>query len=59
MRQRLTIILTFVVIIGLLVIINALSHVQQEPEHDSEFTPNRSTYNSGPTGTRALHARIV
>lgn len=55
MRQRLTIILTFVVIIGLLVIINALSHVEQEPEHDMEFAPNRSTYHAGPTGTRALH----
>jgi hypothetical protein len=55
MRQRLTIILTFVVIIGLLVIINALSHVQEEPTHDLEIAPNRSTYHSGPTGTRALH----
>ncbi|HEU4433597.1 MAG TPA: DUF4350 domain-containing protein [Pyrinomonadaceae bacterium] len=55
MRQRLTVILTFVVIIGLLVVINTISHVQQEPEHDLEFAPNRSTYHSGPTGTRALH----
>jgi uncharacterized protein DUF4350 len=55
MRQRLTIILTFVVIIGLLVIINTISHVQDEPTHDLEFAPNRSTYHSGPTGTRALH----
>lgn len=55
MRQRLTIILTFVVIIGLLVIINAVTHVQDEPAHDLEVSPNRSTYHSGPTGTRALH----
>ncbi len=55
MRQRLTIILTFVVIIGLLVIINALTHVQTEPSRDMELAPNRSTYHSGPTGTRALH----
>ena len=55
MRQRLTVILTFVVIIGLLVIINTISHVQEEPDHDLEFAPNRSTYHSGPTGTRALH----
>src|SRR5688500_7599546 len=55
MRQRLTIILTFVVIIGLLVIINALSHVQEEQTVDLELAPNRSTYHSGPTGTRALH----
>ena len=55
MRQRLTIILTFVVIIGLLVIINAVSHVQEEEARDLEISANRSTYNSGPTGTRALH----
>src|SRR5690348_7088103 len=55
MRQRLTIILTFVVIIGLLVAINTLTYVQEEKETDSEFNANRSTYHSGPTGTRALH----
>ena len=55
MRQRLTIILTFVVIIGVLVVINALTHVQEEQAHDLEVMPNRSTYHSGPTGTRALH----
>jgi hypothetical protein len=55
MRQRLTIILTFVVIIGLLVLLNTLTYVKDEPPHDSEIFPNRSTYHSGPTGTRALH----
>ena len=55
MRQRLTIILTFVVIIGALVIINTVSYVKQEKLQDSELMPNRSTYHSGPTGTRALH----
>lgn len=55
MRQRLTIILTFVVIIGLLVAINTLTYVQDEKEGDTEFNANRSTYHSGPTGTRALH----
>lgn len=55
MRQRLTIILTFVVIIGLLVVINTLTYVQEEKTGDSELNANRSTYHSGPTGTRALH----
>lgn len=55
MRQRLTIILTFVVIIGLLVLLNTLTYVKDEPPHDSEIAPNRSTYHSGPTGTRAFH----
>lgn len=55
MRQRLTIILTFVVIIGALVVLNTITYVQEEKLRDSEILPNRSTYHSGPTGTRALH----
>ena len=55
MRQRLIIIVTFAVIIGLLVILNSLTYVTKEKVQDLETAPNRSTYNSGPTGTRALH----
>jgi len=56
MRQRLSIILTFVVIIGLLVVFNALTYVRPpEKTRDFEIAPNRSTYHSGPTGLRALH----
>src|ERR1044071_10524421 len=55
MRQRFTIILTFVVIIGLLDILNAASHLKQEKIADLELLPNRSTYHNGPTGLRALH----
>jgi hypothetical protein len=55
MRERLLIILTFVVIIGILVLLNTLTHVQEEQTGDTEINANRSTYHSGPTGTRALH----
>lgn len=55
MRQRLTIILTFVVIIGVLALLNTLTYIKQDKTHDMEIAPNRSTYHSGPTGTRALH----
>src|SRR5687768_7758002 len=55
MRQRLTIILTFIVIIGLLIVLNSITYVKQEKTEDLEYAPNRSTYHSGPTGTRALH----
>jgi hypothetical protein len=55
MRQRLTIILTILVIVGVLVIINVVTHVKVETPHDSELTPKRSTYHSGPTGIRALY----
>lgn len=55
MRQRLTIILTFVVIIGVLAALNSISYVKQDKNQDFEIIPNRSTYHSGPTGVRALH----
>jgi Domain of unknown function (DUF4350) len=55
MRQRLTIILTLVVIVGLLVLLNLLTYVKQDKSEDFEIAPNRSTYHSGPTGLRALH----
>jgi uncharacterized protein DUF4350 len=55
MRQRLTIILTVVVIIGVLAIVNSISLVKKDESQDFEITPNRSTYHSGPTGLRALH----
>ena len=55
MRQRLTIILTVVVIIGLLMLVNSVSYVKQDKDQDLEVAPNRSTYHSGPTGVRALY----
>src|SRR6185503_8510747 len=55
MRQRLGIILTIVLAVGILVAINSAAYVTEEKQHDSELMPNRSTYNSGATGTRALH----
>ena len=55
MRQRLAIILTFVVIIGLLVLLNSVTQLKQERVQDFELAPNRSTYHNGPTGLRALH----
>ncbi|HZI48542.1 MAG TPA: DUF4350 domain-containing protein, partial [Pyrinomonadaceae bacterium] len=55
MRQRLTIILTIVVIVGVLALVSSLSYVKKEKLPDYEMAPNRSTYHSGPTGVRALH----
>lgn len=55
MRQRLTIIVLFVVAILILVAINSLAYVQQDERQDSELAPNRSSYHGGPTGTRAWY----
>jgi hypothetical protein len=55
MRKSLGIILTILFGIGLLIAINAAAYVQEEKKEDSEMAPNRSTYNAGGTGTRALY----
>lgn len=55
MRQRLGIIITIVLVLGVLVAINSISYVSEEKKQDSELAPNRSTYHAGPTGTRALY----
>lgn len=55
MRQRLAIIGTIAIVLGLLIALNAANYVQSAEENDSELMPNRSTYNSGSSGTRALY----
>jgi hypothetical protein len=55
MRQRLAIVITIVVVIGVLVALSSASYVHVERTPDSEFSPDRSTMNSGATGTRALY----
>jgi hypothetical protein len=55
MKERLVIFLALVVLIIVLVGLNALSFVKREKLPDSEISPNRSTYNTGATGTRAFY----
>ncbi len=55
MRKRFGIIGIIILAIIVLVGINSLSYVSDEEKQDSEFAPNRSTYHSGPTGTRAFY----
>ena len=55
MRGRFVIIVTIALVLLLLVVLNAASYVSVEQKRDSEFSPDRSTYNSGSTGTRALY----
>ncbi|REJ77466.1 MAG: DUF4350 domain-containing protein [Acidobacteria bacterium] len=59
MKEKLLILFALVMLVAILVGLNALSYVQQEKLPDSEATPNRSTYNAGATGTRALHDLLV
>jgi hypothetical protein len=55
MRQRLIIVITIVVVLIVLIALNAASYVRVEHVADSESTPDRSTFNSGATGTQALY----
>lgn len=55
MRQRLVVIITLIIVVTILVLLNAASYVKVEPTADSETSPDRSTFNAGATGTRALY----
>ena len=55
MKQKMLIFLSFIFLIALLIGINAVSYTQKDEEPDTEFKANRSTYNSGATGTRAFY----
>src|SRR5207253_461778 len=56
MRQRLVIFVTIIVVVVILIALNAASYVKIEPPPpDSELAPDRSTFNSGATGTRAFY----
>lgn len=54
MKGRLAIFLTVVLMVFVLVALNAASYVRVEQSADTEEEPDRSTFNSGGTGTRAL-----
>jgi hypothetical protein len=55
MRQKLAVIITIVIVVGVLIAMNGVAYVGKEEQQDSELAPNRSTYHSGATGTRALY----
>lgn len=55
MRQKFLIFLSIIVLILVLIGLNAASYVKKEKTPDSELSPNRSSYNTGATGTRAFY----
>jgi hypothetical protein len=58
MKQKLLIFLVLIFLILLLVVLNAATYVQKEKVADTEFAPNRSTYNTGSTGTQAFYTLL-
>ena len=59
MRQKLLIFAALIFLIIILIGLNAASYVQKDKTPDSEFSPNRSTYNTGVTGTRAFYELLA
>jgi hypothetical protein len=58
MKQKLGLLVVFLLLIAVLAGLNAVSHQQKEKTPDSEFSPNRSSFNSGPTGTQAWYSLL-
>src|SRR5262245_66108680 len=55
MRRYIAGVVTIVLVIAVLVGMSAAGAIEFDRPIENEFAPNRSTYNSGPTGTRALY----
>ncbi len=58
MRQKLAIFIVLILLVAVLVGLNAATYVQKEKMPDSEFAPNRSTFNSGATGSQAFYSLL-
>lgn len=54
MKSRLLIFLSILLLVVVLAALNAASYVRVEKERETELVPDRSTFNPGGTGTRAL-----
>lgn len=59
MRQKFLIFLSVVFLFVVLIGLNAASYVKKEQTPDKEIAPNRSTYNTGATGTRAFYELLA
>lgn len=59
MKQKLFIVVGMLLLIVTLIGLNAASYTQKPKVVDSEFDPNRSTFNSGPTGTQAYYSLLA
>jgi uncharacterized protein DUF4350 len=55
MRRYFGVTVTIIIVIAVLVGMSAAGAIEFDRPVENEFAPNRSTYNSGPTGTRAFY----
>ena len=59
MKQKVFIFLALIFLVIVLIGLNAASYVQKDRTPDSELSPNRSTFNTGATGTRAFYELLA
>lgn len=59
MKQRILILGFLVLVIAALIGLNAVSYSRKDLVPDSEFYPNRSTYNTGATGSSAFYSLLA
>ncbi len=59
MKQRLVIFVVLILFGVILIGLNAASYTRKEKTPDSELSPNRSTFNSGSTGTQAFFTLLA
>jgi len=59
MRQHFLILVFLALVIAALVGLNAVSYTKSDQKPDTEYEPNRSSYNSGTTGTSAFYALLA
>src|SRR5215813_1489649 len=55
MRRYFGITITVIIVIVVIIAMSAAGNIEFDRPLETEFAPNRSSYNSGPTGTRALY----
>ncbi|HKQ72585.1 MAG TPA: DUF4350 domain-containing protein [Blastocatellia bacterium] len=55
MRRYFGITITVIIVIVVIIAIGVAGKLEFDRPSENEFAPNRSSYNSGPTGTRALY----
>src|SRR5262249_37013318 len=55
MRRYFGIIITVIIVIAVIIAMSAAGNIEFDRPFENELAPNRSSYNSGPTGTRALY----
>ena len=55
MRRYFGITITVIIVIVVIIAMSAAGDIEFDRPFESELSPNRSSYNSGPTGTRAFY----